>query len=75
MIFDSYEDCCGHRIDPNNPIVVITLTDNSTIEFEGVDFDTISPSGANRGVIAMEFVDSDRIVHVPFVKYWEIQYR
>jgi hypothetical protein len=56
--------------------VVFTLADGSTVEFDDVLVDSIGPSAENRGVIGVEFEnDIDRIVHVPFVRYWEIEYR
>jgi hypothetical protein len=56
--------------------VVFTLADGSTVEFDDVRVDSIGPSAENPGVVGVEFEnDIDRIVHVPFVRYWEIEYR
>ena len=57
-------------------IAVVHLHDGTSIEFEDVNPDSIGPSAENKGVIGIEFMDDyDRVVHVPFVRFWEIQYR
>ena len=56
-------------------VAIMHLADGSTIEFEEVNVDAIGPNAENKGVIGIEFEDSDRLVHVPFVRYWEIEYR
>lgn len=55
--------------------VDFTLVDGSTITFYNVNADSIGPSAEHPGVIGVEFEnDADRVVHVPFVRYWEISY-
>lgn len=57
------------------PSVVFHLTGGGTLRFDNVNFDSIGPVGANPGVISVEFTDdTDRVVHVPFVEWWEIHY-
>lgn len=52
---------------------VFHLENGSTLTFDNVNVDSIGPSAESRGVIGVEFEDnSDRIVHIPFVRYWEI---
>lgn len=55
--------------------VTFTRLDGKTVTFNGVLVDSIGPTAANPGVIAVEFFDSDRVVHVPFVLSWEVDYR
>lgn len=53
--------------------VTFTLESGDTLTFQDVNVDSISPVGANRGCIAVEFEnDADRVVHVPWVRWWEI---
>lgn len=54
--------------------VVFTLHDGSTLKVENVRVDSIGPSAENRGVIGVEFFHSDHVVHVPFVRFWEVTY-
>jgi len=55
--------------------VTFTRTDGKTVVFDNVRVDSIGPSAENPGVIGVEFEDDhDRIVHVPFVAYWTIEY-
>jgi len=55
--------------------VTFTRTDDTQIVFTHVRVDSIGPSAENPGVVGVEFEnDSDRIVHIPFVKFWEISY-
>jgi hypothetical protein len=56
--------------------VTFTRTDGHTVTFENVRVDTIGPSAENPGVIGVEFEDDDydRLVHVPFVESWTIEY-
>lgn len=62
--------------DAPRPFVTFFLKDGSEISFEGVNVDSIGPSAESPGVIGVEFVDNpDRIVHIPFVQWWEITYR
>ena len=56
-------------------IAIMHLADGTTIQFEDVRVDSIGPSAENKGVVGIEFEDSERLVHVPFVRYWEIEYR
>lgn len=56
-------------------VVTFHLTNGMTVEFEDVNPDSIGPSAESPGVIGVEFEnDPDRIVHVPFVLYWEIEW-
>lgn len=59
------------------PVAVATfhLVDGSTIVFEGVREDSISNGASNTRVISVEFMDSNRLVHIPFVRFWEIDWR
>lgn len=54
--------------------VVFTLTDGRRLEIERVRVDSVSPAAEAPGVIGVEFFDSSRVVHVPFVSYWEFNY-
>lgn len=55
--------------------VTFTRTDDTTVSFENVRPDSIGPRCEAPGVIGVEFEDDyDRVVHVPFVKYWVITY-
>lgn len=55
--------------------VIFTRTDDTTVSFNDVRVDSIGPRGENPGVIGVEFEDDhERIVHVPFVKFWTIDY-
>lgn len=55
---------------------IFTLADGGTVTLDNVNVDSISAVGANKGVISVEFEnDLDRIVHIPFVRYWEIDWR
>lgn len=57
-------------------IVTFTRTDGKKVVLENVNVDSIGPSAANPGVVAVEFEDDlDRIVHLPFIESWEIDYR
>lgn len=55
--------------------VIFTRLDGKTVRIDNVRVDSISPIAENNGVIGVEFFDSDRVVHVPFVSHWEIEYR
>lgn len=61
----------------SDPVAIATfyLNDGSCIQFENVREESISNGAANKNVIAVEFMDSDRVVHIPFVRYWEIDWR
>lgn len=61
-----------HRIGEGN--VTFTRLDGFTVTIENVRVDSVSPVGAPGGVVAVEFFDSDRVVHVPFVQSWEFDY-
>lgn len=54
--------------------VEFSLLDGSTFVIERVRADSVGPSGNAPGVIGVEFFDSDRVVHVPFVRSWEFDY-
>lgn len=56
--------------------VHFTRTDDTIVSFDNVRVDSIGPSAENPGVIGVEFDDDehDRLVHVPFVKFWTIEY-
>lgn len=57
------------------PTAVFHLESGKTVEFTDVNIDSIGPSGANPGCVSVEFEDdTDRIVHIPFVVWWEITY-
>jgi len=51
--------------------ITLTLKGGDTLEFADVDVDSVSPNGTAADVIAIEFVNQDRVVHVPNVLYWE----
>lgn len=51
-----------------------TRTDGKTVVVDNVLFDTIGPVATNAGVVSMDVDNSDRIVHVPFVESWVIDY-
>lgn len=54
--------------------VTFTLTDGSTYTIDCVRVESVSPVATAPGVIGVEFFDSDRVVHVPFVRSWEFNY-
>lgn len=61
---------------PTVAVATFHLNDGETIVFEDVRVDSIGPSAENPGVVGVEFEDdSARIVHIPFVRYWEIDYQ
>lgn len=50
--------------------------DGRIVTLEAVNVDSIGPSAANPGVVAVEYTDdADRITHLPFIESWEIEYR
>lgn len=50
--------------------------DGRIVTLEAVNADSIGPSAANPGVVAVEYTDDpDRITHLPFIESWEIEYR
>jgi hypothetical protein len=54
---------------------VFHLEGGRTLRVENVDPDSISPKGMEPGVIGVESGDhNDRVLHVPFVLYWEIEW-
>lgn len=56
-------------------VVTFHLSNGMTVEFEDVNPDSIGPSAETPGVIGVEFeTNPDRVVHVPFVLYWEIEW-
>jgi hypothetical protein len=55
--------------------VVFTLKDDTTVSFDYVRVDSVSPGAEAFGVVGVEFYGSDRVVHIPFVKFWEFNYR
>jgi hypothetical protein len=55
-------------------VVHFKRTDGKTVSFTGVRVDSIGPSAENPGVVGVEFVDTDRLVHLPFIESWEIEY-
>ena len=54
---------------------VFVLNDGSKIMVHNVNVDSISPVAVNSNVIAVEFFKHDAVVHIPFVRYWTIEYR
>lgn len=57
-------------------IATFRRLDGRTVTLENVNVDSIGPSAANPGVVAVEFEDDpDRIIHLPFIESWEIDYR
>jgi hypothetical protein len=54
--------------------VTFTRTDGLTVEFDNVDYDSISAVATNNGVIAFNYFETDNIVHVPFVQSWVVTY-
>ncbi len=77
----TYVGTCLHRhpfVNANAviPTAVFHLENGKTVSFDNVNVDSIGPSAESPGVIGVEFDDNaDRIVHIPFVRYWEIEYR
>lgn len=68
-------DSLRARLCDSSASVVFIRTDGRTLRFDGVRVDSIGPSAENPGVIGVEFEnDGDRLVHVPFVQSWEIEY-
>ena len=55
-------------------VATFTRTDKVEVVVRDVDVDSIGPAGDNPYVIAVEFVESDRILHLPFIESWEISY-
>lgn len=54
---------------------IFTRTDGAQFALSDVRVESISPSGANRGCIAVEFEnDSDKVIHLPFIHSWQIEY-
>lgn len=50
--------------------------DGRIVTLESVNVDSIGPSAANPGVVAVEYTDDlDRITHLPFIESWEVEYR
>lgn len=57
-------------------VVTFTRTDGKKVVLENVNVDSIGLAAANPGVVAVEFTDNlDRVVHLPFIESWEIEYR
>lgn len=60
------------------PIVAVAhfrRLDGRIVTLEAVNADSIGPSAANPGVVAVEYADDpDRIMHLPFIESWEIEY-
>lgn len=54
--------------------VTFTLTSGETYTIKDVRVESVSPMATAPGVIGVEFFDSDRVVHVPFVRSWEFNY-
>ena len=66
----------GSFVSDDVAVATFTLVDGKTLTFEHVNVDSIGPSAEHPGVIGVEFMnDNMRIVHIPFVRYWEIEYR
>lgn len=55
--------------------VTFLTTDRREVTIRDVRVDSVGPSATARGVVSVEFFDSDRVVHVPFVESWEFTYR
>lgn len=70
-----------HRLRVSLGVAFVTVahfrrTDGHIVTLEGVNADTIGPSAANPGVVAVEYTDdADRVTHLPFIESWEIEYR
>lgn len=54
--------------------VTFYLSNGDSFTIDNVRVDSISPNGANNGVIAAEGSDGDTIYHVPWVSYWTVDY-
>lgn len=54
--------------------VTFTRTDGRTVEIDNVRVDSISTGAENTGIVGVEFFGNDRVVHVPFVQFWEVSY-
>jgi len=54
--------------------VTFVRLDGHKVTLKDVRVDSIGPGAENNGVIGVEFFDSDRVVHVPFVASWEVSY-
>lgn len=55
--------------------VVFTRTDGTTVKFENVEVDSVTPMAEVGDVIGFNYFESDRIIHVPFVSFWEFTYK
>lgn len=55
--------------------VTFTRTDGRKVTIEDVRVDSIGPGAENTGVIGVEFYGNDRVVHLPFIESWEVNYR
>lgn len=55
--------------------VTFLRTDGREVTIRDVRVESVGPSAEAPGVIGVEFFDSDKIVHVPFVESWTFDYR
>jgi len=54
---------------------IFTRLDGKRFTLTDVNVDSIGPSAENSGVVGVEFMDDTmRIVHLPFIQSWEIEY-
>lgn len=61
---------------PITAVAHFRRTDGRIVTLEDVRPDSIGPSAANPGCIAVEYNDDlDRVTHLPFIESWEIDYR
>ena len=54
---------------------IFTRTDGMQFALSDVREDSIGPSAEARGVVGVEFAnDADKIVHLPFIHSWQIEW-
>ena len=54
--------------------VTFTRTDGRTLTIHNVRVDSVGPAASAPGVVSVEFFNSDKVRHVPFVESWEFNY-
>lgn len=55
--------------------VIFTRTDGQVVRIERVRVDSIGPNASNPGVVSVEFPDSSKVIHLPFIQSWEVEYQ
>lgn len=54
--------------------VTFHLVNGDSFTLKDINFDDISPVGANKECISAESFDGQTIYHIPFVRYWTVSY-